>query len=454
MSVVRTYRHIALAVAVLIPLSLAFSPGADAQSALPGIGAVNYDERGGVLTLSVPYGARNPYRVLWLNGPNRLVVDIEGLLINGKRNLFIGSGVVERIRAARFNKTTTRVVFDLSSPADLRTVTDGSGQRLLISVYPRGGAPAVAPVAPQVRPTPVPTPPEVRITPVPLFTPPPVVEPTPAPVETPVFATPEPTPIPMPTTDAYDPFEPIEPTEPEAPVVVEEEAMVFGSRLTFGADVPLALTESYPAGGSDSTVSSPLLGGTFAWNQMFTPNVGMSLGMRAIGYTLRDAAVTETGSDLTHKRDDIEGDVGIRFRLPLGGGLEMMAEPGFMLRAMMVQNKLDGADTIVDEYLYSPWLGYGPKVGAGLGWRVFGPLSLVATGEFNYFMAGTMFLPSVDPVFPMIGIRAGGEARMDFGFLGLAAGYNFTNYSFSGAAAGGTLSQTWSGPYVRTSIVY
>ena len=183
MSVVRTYRHIALAVAVLIPLTLAFSPGAEAQSALPGIGAVNYDERGGVLTLSVPYGARNPYRVLWLNGPNRLVVDIEGLLINGKRNLFIGSGVVDRIRAARFNKNTTRVVFDLSSPADLRTVTDGSGQRLLISVYPRGSAPAVAPVSPvvpQVRPTPMPTPPEVRITPVPLFTPPPVVEPTPA----------------------------------------------------------------------------------------------------------------------------------------------------------------------------------------------------------------------------------------------------------------------------------
>lgn len=474
----KSFRHFALALTVLIPLALA--PSALAQSALPGIGGVSYDEGANTLTLTIPYRGRNPYRVLWLNGPNRLVVDIEGLHLTGKRSLFIGGGVVTRIRAARWQRNITRVVFDLAQPADLRTVTDGSSQSLMLTVYPRGSEPAMMggtpvmmePIAqatprPRATPRPAPTVPSTRITPAPVYTPEPMV-PTPEPT---VMPTPEPTPVP--TEEPVEVEIPIEEPTPmpeESPTAVEErEFMVFGSRFTAGADLPLSLAETYPLGKSNSSISGIIPVGAFSWDQMFTPNVGISANMKAMSYTFDDQAATFTGaigSKIAHRRDEYEGGLGIRGRLGLPAGLELMLQPGFMVRSVGVQNLLfpivggvasplaTGSATTLNEYMYSGYLGYGASVGFGLGWHLIGPLSLAVTGEGDYLFAGSMNVPNVPSVFPMIGIKGGGEVRLDLGWFGLAAGYNLTNYTHSGSATGDNLAQSWSGPYVKTSIVY
>lgn len=460
----------------MIPLCL--SPSALAQSALPGIGGVTYDEGANTLTLTIPYRGRNPYRVLWLNGPNRLVVDIEGLHLAGKRSLFIGGGVVTRIRAARWQRNITRVVFDLAQPADLRSVTDGSSQSLVLTVYPRGSEPAMVgtpimmdPVAqatprPRSTPRPQPTWPSTRITPAPVYTPEPLA-PTPEPT---VVPTPEPQPTEEAPIEVEIPIEEPSPEVTEEPTAVQErEFMVFGSRFTMGADVPLSLTEEYPLGKSSSAISGVIPVAAFQWDQMFTPNVGLSANMKAMSYTFDDQAATFTGligSKIGHRRDEYEGGLGIRGRLPLPAGLELMIQPGFMVRSVGVQNLLfpivggvasplaTGTATTLNEYMYSGWLGYGAAVGFGLGWHLVGPLSIAATGEADYLFGGSMNLANVPSVFPMIGIKGGGEVRLDLGWFGLAAGYNLTNYTHTGTAAGDNLTQSWSGPYVKTSIVY
>lgn len=470
----KSFRYFAMALAVMIPLALA--PNAQAQSALPGVGGVSYDEAANTLTLTIPYRGRNPYRVLWLNGPNRLVVDIEGLWLQGKRSLFIGGGVVTRIRAARWQRNTTRVVFDLAQPADMRTVTDGASQSLMLTVYPRGSEPAMIgtpvtmePVAqvPKATPRPQPTWPSTRITPAPVYTPQPMA-PTPVPT---VVPTPEPTPAPEETPPEVEiPIEEPTPEPTEEPTAIEErEFMVFGSRFTAGANVPLSLTENYPLGKSASSINGVIPAATFQWDQMFTPNVGLSANFNAMSYTFDDQAATFTGligTKIAHRRDEYEGGLGIRGRLGLPAGLELMLQPGFMVRSVGVQNLVfplvggvaspiaTGNATVLNEYMYSGWLGYGASVGFGLGWHLIGPLSLAATGEADYLFGGSMNLASVPTVFPMIGLKGGGEVRLDLGWFGLAAGYNLTNYSHSGSGTGENLTQSWSGPYVKTSIVY
>jgi hypothetical protein len=175
-----------------------------------------------------------------------------------------------------------------------------------------------------------------------------------------------------------------------------------------------------------------------------------------MSYTVEDEAATTAGFSVMHKRSDYEGALKLRARLPLPAGFELAAEPGFMLRMMGVDNTDKDGNVIenVDRYLYSGWLGYGPSVSGGLGWHVFGPLSLVGTGEFNYLFAGGMNQAGVTPIFPMMGIRAGGELRLDFGLVGLSTGYNLTNWSFTGADANGTLTQSASGPFLKLNIVY
>lgn len=474
----KTFRQLAFTLAVLVPLSL--SPQAMAQSALPGVGQVSIDEGANTLTLVVPYTGRNPYRVLWLNGPRRLVVDIEGMRLNGRqRSLFIGGGVVNQIRAGHFKYNVTRVVFDLTQAADLRVVTDGASQTLRITIYALGAQPGeaisvgLAPTptrAPQstprpsatrapIRQTPAPRPtatpaplvPQARITPVPVETPMPEATPTP---EAPLpEASLEPTPLPELTP---------EPLPTEEPAVVEQEFMVFGSRLFATAETPFAITELYPNGGSDilvdaSTTGLPIatLGGAFGWEQMFSPNFGLTLSGRGMSYTVSDDQAVAAGFDITHKRSDYEGALRLRARLPLFAGLELAAEPGMMVRMMGVDS-MNGtaAATPAENYLYSGWLGYGPSVAGGLGWHLFGPLSIVGTGEFNYLISGSMNQSTLTPVFPMMGWRAGGEARLDMGVIGLHAGYNLTNWSYTGADANDTLTQSWSGPYVRMNILY
>lgn len=485
----KKYHRLALALAVLVPL--AFAPRAMAASVLPGVGQVSIDEGTNTLALVIPYSGRNPYRVLWLNGPRRLVVDIEGMRLPGaKRNMFIGGGVVTQIRAAHWKYDVTRVVFDLAQAADLRVTTDGATQTMRITIYPLGAQPGepmgtvpeatpevammpsaaptprphatarptVKPTAkPAAKPTPAPTAtpvPGARITPVPVPTP--SVEATPTPEA--VLPSPEPSVAPTPMPEMTP--EPLPSEEPSA--VVEKEFMVFGSRLYAGAEAPLSLTETYPAGGSDvslpgGTAGGPVatVGGVFGWDQMFTSNFGLSLGGQAMAYTIEDQpGGTNTGVAITHKRSDYAGDLRLRARLPLFAGLELAVDPGLMVRMVGVDNTAGGNAVNADQYLYTGWLGYGPSVAGHLGWHLFGPLSIAGTGEFNYLMAGGMNSTSVTPIFPLMGLKYGGELRLDMGALGLQAGYNLTSWSFSGADANNSLSQSWGGPYLKFAIVY
>jgi hypothetical protein len=299
MPTVKKLTRLAWALAVLVPLAV--TPQALAQSALPGVGQVNIDEGANTLTLTIPYSGRNPYRVLWLNGPRRLVVDIEGMRLSGvKRSMFIGGGVVSQIRAAHWKTNVTRVVFDLAQAADLRVITDGATQTLRVIVYPLGAEPGTAmgtvpeaptetpvPIAmgtpkprPTARPTTRPTarPTSKPLTPAPSMAPgtriTPVPVPTPSAEETPTPIA-EATPTPMTAETPAPAFTP-EPLPSEAPAVVEQEFMVFGSRVYLGADAPLSLTESYPDGGSEialpgaaSGVPFGTAGAVFCWDQMF-----------------------------------------------------------------------------------------------------------------------------------------------------------------------------------------
>jgi hypothetical protein len=469
---VKAFRSLVLTLAVLAPLSL--TPKALAANTLPGVGEVVYDEAGNTLTLAIPYSGRNPYRVLWLNGPKRLVVDIEGLILPAKRQLFIGGGVVEKIRAARFTRTTTRVVFDLAQAADLRAVTDGASHTLQLTIYPLGAQPVSGPAAveaPAAAPVPAPRAtkaPKVSARPAPkrtpqaIPTPEPIARITPVPVETPAPEAPTPVPSFVPTPEAPLPTpapigeETPEPLPTPEPAVAQAEFMVFGSRLYAGAELPLSLTESYPAGNSSSKVSTIIPGGVFGWDQMFTPNFGIALGGRAMSYTLEDQANKDAGFSTTHKRDDYSGSLGLRGRIGLPAGLELMLQPGFMLRTTQVANAAAGVtgSAAVNDYLSSSWLGYGPTVGAGLGWHLFGPLSIAGNFDYNYLLAGSMAQANVASIFPLSGMRYGGELRLDFGPIGLTAGYNMTNWSHAGADAANTLTQSWGGPYVKANIIY
>jgi hypothetical protein len=82
-----------------------------------------------------------------------------------------------------------------------------------------------------------------------------------------------------------------------------------------------------------------------------------------------------------------------------------------------------------------------------VGYHVFGPLSVAGLGEVNYLF-GSMNQASVASIFPLLGIRAGAEARLDFGLVGATLGYNYTTYSHS------DLSQSWTGPYIKLNVVY
>lgn len=465
---VKAIRHFAWALAVLIPLGI--TPKALAANAFPGVGMVDYNEGANTLTLVIPYGGRNPYRVQWLNGQSRLVVDVDGMRLSSNRAMYIGMGVVEQIRAARSRATSTRLIFDLTQSADLRTMTDLGTRTLTLTIFPRGGAPVsrYAPsygYVPGPRPTRRPAPPlrpyypsypitRGHITPAPVPQPSfaPITVPTPAPIAqaTPV---PEPTFIPTPEPQASTEATP----SPEAPTEPAE-FEVFGSRFTVGAEVPLSLSENYATGNSQTSVGL-IPGGNIEWDQMFGSYFGFGIGTHAIGYTVQDKEAADAGVQVNHQRGDYEANIGPRLRLPLPAGLELFAQPGALVRVVTVANTTAVADANgtfgtptasvgTDDYLSSGWTGYGGQLQAGIGWHAFGPLSLVAQGEYNALLAGSMSQPGVASIFPLMGFRAGAEARLDLSLFDMTVGYNLTNYSHA------DLSQNWMGPYVKVGIVY
>lgn len=466
---------LALAIALAAPLP------AHAVSALPGIGAVAVNEASGVVTLQLPYRGRNPYRVLWLASPRRLVVDVEGFPGPVKRSLYIGGSVVWQIRTGRFTRNLQRVVFDLSAPADLRATTNDRLGVLQLAVYPRGQAPlgAIAPVATsngpaygaEFEPPMAPTAPQARITPKPVR---PVAPPTPIPVPDffPPAPTPEPSlpPIPLPgpypvPEPSYAPplpgpgpmeeMGPPGPTPPPTSMAPEgpRAPAVFGSELGVALDLPLSLKEVHSAGASNSLVDTPIPGARLSWTHMASPYWGFNANARLMSYTLQDSAYVSAGLDSQHRRDDASFDLSLAARLPLPAGFELVARPGLAGRYMTVSNpiSLDGGQPVdfpLSDYMFSGHWGVGPRLEAGLGWRVWGPLSLYGQGEAGYLFGG-MTTPNVASVYPSLLLRYGGGLRLDFGPFGLDAGWQETSYSLE---PGGT--QDWGGPSVLARWLY
>ena len=470
-------RHLALALALLSPLPAAL----DAQAAnyLPGVGAVSVSPGGGSVTLAIPGKAGTPYRVLWLTNPYRLVVDLQGHWLGAPTSsIWIGSGLVKQMRAARHAGGVTRVVFDLTAPADLRA--DNQGGTLVLTVVPRGTATGVVPQAPYYAPTaPVPTrrpvpgyppygypapgypapgypPPIARVTPIPVmppmgWQPPPGPAPMPMQTPPPVYQTPPPDPtMPVQPPMASEPppqFDPI-----DIPMASGAKP-VFGNRFIAGGGLALSLSEAYPAGNSELAIGM-LPQGELGYDQLFTENLGISLGARFQGYSFTDDVASGAGVAVKHSRDEIDATLGIRGRFDVGGGLEAMVQPQFVLRTANVKSTLTPTGGTAEElttkdYLSVGYLGYGGGVGAGLGWRGTDWMALAVPLEFNYLLGG-MSDATVTSVFPLMNIRAGLEARLDFGGFATTVGYKYTTYLNGGAG----FSQSWHGPVLNLGIAY
>lgn len=480
-------RHLAIALALLSPLPASL----DAQAAnyLPGVGSVGVSPGGGAVTLAIPGKAGAPYRVLWLTSPYRLVVDLQGHWLGApKSSIYIGAGLVTQIRAARHTSGITRIVFDLTAPADVRA--DNQGGTLVLTVVPRGavGAAPIAPVAPgpYYAPTaPVPTrrpvpaypgyppygypqpgypPPVARVTPIPVMPPmgwytPPPAAPQPMPMQTP-----PPMPMPMQTPPPAGPVPPPFTPDPNAsppvfdPIDVPQVSMgpkpVFGNRFVAGGGAAISFAETYTAGNADLGGLGFLPQGELAYDQLFTSNLGISLGARFQGYSFEDQVAKDAGVNVKHSRDEIDATLGIRGRFDLMPGLELMAQPQFVLRTANVKNTLTptggtATDLTTKDYLSVGYLGYGGGLGAGVGYRPLDWMSLAVPLEFNYVLGG-MGDSTVATIFPLMNIRAGAEARFDFGGFATTFGYRYTMYTNGGVG----FSQSFHGPVLNLGVAY
>ena len=472
-------RHLAVALALLSPL--AASPDALAANYLPGVGAVAVTPGGGAVTLAIPGKAGAPYRVLWLSSPYRLVVDLQGHWLGAPTSsIFIGAGLVQQIRAARHAGGITRIVFDLTAPADMRA--DNRGGTLVLTVVPRGTATGAVPTAPgpYYAPTaPVPTrrpvpaypayppygypapgypPPVARVTPIPVMPPMGWATPPPsAPMPNPVYTPPPPMPMPMQTQPPMPVPMPMatEPPPTLDPIDIPQVTgpkPVFGNRFVVGGGAALSFTEAYPNGNSDLSIGM-MPQGEIVYDQLFTSNLGINVGARFQGYGFTDDVASAAGVTVKHSRDEIDANLGIRGRFDLPAGLEAMVQPQFVVRTASVKTDLTAGGTTTalttKDYLSVGYLGYGGGIGAGLGWRGTDWLAVTLPLEFNYVL-GSMSDAAVPSIFPLMNIRAGLEARLDFGGFATTLGYKFTTYSNGGAG----FSQTFHGPVLNLGVAY
>jgi hypothetical protein len=223
--------------------------------------------------------------------------------------------------------------------------------------------------------------------------------------------------------------------------------------------MPLSLTEAYPRGGVDGTVTL-VPGASYNWDLLLAPNYGTSIRARALSYTFEDQeARQEAGVGVQHRRDDYEADLGVFGRMELPFGFEVTARPGLKLRRVFGSSSAlrpgqDAAPLRATDYLSTGWTGLGPSLGGGLGWRVIGPLVLAGNGELGYLYGGTMDARNVPSILPMVGWRAVGEARLELGSIGLALGYSLGHWGHDSAVPTEVLSQDWSGPTARLIWLY
>jgi len=143
------------------------------------------------------------YKAFRLEGPSRLVIDLDGVK-NAvvKNNVTVDDAVVKRVRVAQFNPNVARVVVDLAQKAQYDIVTGGDALRIVFPSSMAVASPSSTVVAPRVfetAPAPVaaaayvaPPPPVRKAEPEPAWTPPvqtaskPLSQPVPQPVSNPV----------------------------------------------------------------------------------------------------------------------------------------------------------------------------------------------------------------------------------------------------------------------------
>ena len=94
------------------------------------------------------------HNVLTLDNPDRVVVDIPGAALESERVLPEGQGFVKQLRAGAQPNGDLRVVVDLTGPAQPKTFTVGPqqsyGHRLVLDLTPGKGTVAAAPSQPSV----------------------------------------------------------------------------------------------------------------------------------------------------------------------------------------------------------------------------------------------------------------------------------------------------------------
>lgn len=94
------------------------------------------------------------HNVLTLDNPDRVVVDIPAATLESERVLPEGQGFVKQLRAAAQPNGDLRVVVDLTGPAEPKTFTVGPqqsyGHRLVLDLTPGKGTVAAAPSQPSV----------------------------------------------------------------------------------------------------------------------------------------------------------------------------------------------------------------------------------------------------------------------------------------------------------------
>lgn len=134
---------------VLAGFTLPFATGAVGAQAITQVRSWRADDRLRiVLDLSGPVN----FRSFELAAPERVIVDLDDTrLLARLQDLALGQGPIRSVRSGLQGRST-RLVFDLASPARLSCVllppAEGKGHRLVLDFLPLGRVPAVIPAAP------------------------------------------------------------------------------------------------------------------------------------------------------------------------------------------------------------------------------------------------------------------------------------------------------------------
>jgi hypothetical protein len=254
---------------------------------------------------------------------------------------------------------------------------------------------------------------------------------------------------------------PAAPPASEAPGLEPSARPAFASRLVAGLELPVAWQERFEAGRSDSAV--PLgLGAGVEWDHWLTPNVGLGLSARSVGFVLEDQAVASRFK-VRHRRDDTELAAALRGRWPLGLGLEGLLASGLVVRGVsslttqaVVTNGTPGAAVEVDttDWLSANWLAFGGDVRAGLGWRPLPALAWTAWGSYRVLPTGQVLTAGVPTFLPLHGWRLGTELRYEVSPFEVSVGWVQAADGFTGTTPDRSLSQSGGLLQLRGGWVY